>query len=399
MMLPDHDLHIHADFAGAPENFEHASGRRQPAFGITRDFNIHDGAVELRQAHAAARRRAPRPSRASFWRKSRRQFFARRNQHFVQNARVVWQHVISVRAVAEKSRRSSDAARSTTSHDAAFGATVRAAPLDAREHVIAMHRVAQIVAADEQISFHARDRLIRHHETVTIAMRHESAGNQIRVARHVSMDIASDRWCRRLRIRSALGALLRPRSACVDRVAGAAARPTFPVSSPASRISPAVISSISPRLFELLDHARQKAPAVVLQSHAVRDLRGCFAAAIASPDARAPASGVDFAAVRSRSGCVFWRFIGIHIGPLQANGLRTRVGKIRSNIQRDRALSWRGSCDSCAIGQLLLVNQWSIRMPILPSGSRSSAGAYSPSSSRRHQSPVSRFVFMSVNQY
>ena len=36
---------------------------------------------------------------------------------------------------------------------------------------------------------------------------------------------------------------------------------------------------------------------------------------------------------------------------------------------------------------------------ILPSGSRSSSGAYKPSSSRFHHIPVSRFVFMLVNQY
>ena len=77
----------------------------------------------------------------------------------MRNARVVGQHVIAVRAVAEKADDGRVFALDDL-HDAAFGAAVGAAPLDAREHVIAMHRVAQIVAADEEIAIHARNRLV-----------------------------------------------------------------------------------------------------------------------------------------------------------------------------------------------------------------------------------------------
>ena len=92
---------------------------------------------------------------------------------------------------------------------------------------------------------------------------------------------------------------------------------------------------------------------------------------------------------------VNWRFMaGCHTVHAQANGICARVAKLAFAARRRRSFSSAGMSRLVAarVGQIQ-------RRTILPSGSRSSAGAYSPSSSRRHQLPVSRFVFMSVNQY
>ena len=53
MMLADQDLDVHAEFAGAPENLDHASGRAPPRRGKARHFHVDDGAIEFRQTHAA----------------------------------------------------------------------------------------------------------------------------------------------------------------------------------------------------------------------------------------------------------------------------------------------------------------------------------------------------------
>jgi hypothetical protein len=180
-MLPDHDLDVHADFARTSKNFQHATDGPDAAFWIARDFSVHNGAIEFREAHAAAHSSA-RCSRAEFLAKIGRKFFARRNQHFVRDARVIGQNVIPVRAVAEKSDE-----RGMLPHDdfydAAFCATVSAAALDARKHAIAMHGIGQVIAADEEIPIHARNRLIRYNKAVAIAMRNEAAGNQSAFAR------------------------------------------------------------------------------------------------------------------------------------------------------------------------------------------------------------------------
>ena len=104
MMLADHDFDVDADFARTPENFDHASRRRQPALRKPRDFDIHNGAIQFRQSHPAVRSPGVVAGvGAKFFAQIGRQFFARRNEHFVQDARVVRQHDVAVRAVAEKS--------------------------------------------------------------------------------------------------------------------------------------------------------------------------------------------------------------------------------------------------------------------------------------------------------
>ena len=97
MMLANQDLDVHAEIARAPENFDHASRRRHAAARKARHLHVDDGAVEFRQPHAALRL-----MQAQLALQFRRQFVARRDNDFLQQARFVRRDRISARSVAEK---------------------------------------------------------------------------------------------------------------------------------------------------------------------------------------------------------------------------------------------------------------------------------------------------------
>ena len=48
-------------------------------------------------------------------------------------------------------------------------------------HAAGIHYIRAGIAPDEKVAFHARNRLIWHQETVSVAVRHHSSGNQIRI--------------------------------------------------------------------------------------------------------------------------------------------------------------------------------------------------------------------------
>src|ERR1700735_1057982 len=135
-MLANYDFDVHADLAGAAENFQDASDGPGAPLGITLDFDVHDGAIEFGKAHAAACGRL----RPQFLAQSRGQLVTRRNQHFVQDARVVRENDVSLRALAEEADQRGMLALDNLYH-AAFGAAVRAAALDTAENAVAVHRV------------------------------------------------------------------------------------------------------------------------------------------------------------------------------------------------------------------------------------------------------------------
>ena len=58
----------------------------------------------------------------------------------------------------------------------------RAAPLDARDHAVAVHRVAQLIRRNKEVAFDVAPRRFGHDETVTVAVRNQSAGQQIGIA-------------------------------------------------------------------------------------------------------------------------------------------------------------------------------------------------------------------------
>src|ERR1700735_1913004 len=179
-MFANNDFDVYPDFARAAENFQNASDGRETTFGITPDFDVNDCAIEFGKANAAAGERRVFGNRAQFLAQSRGQLVARRNQDFVQDARVVREDNVSLRAVAEESDQRGMLAFDNLDH-AAFGAAVRAATFHTAENGIAVQRVTEIVASNEQIAVNSADRRIRDEKGVAFAMRDNSAGDQIRI--------------------------------------------------------------------------------------------------------------------------------------------------------------------------------------------------------------------------
>ncbi len=122
---------------GAAEDFDDASGGRETTFGKADDFDVNDSAIEFSEARTTSR--GPARSRQLFAQLGS-QLVARRNQHFVLQARVVGEHVIAVGAVAEKSNDGRVFALDDLYH-AALGATVGAAASDACQDAVAVHGV------------------------------------------------------------------------------------------------------------------------------------------------------------------------------------------------------------------------------------------------------------------
>src|ERR1700691_4755327 len=176
MMLANDDFDVHADFGGAAENFQDATDGSETTFRIAPNFDVYDCAVQLGKTHAAAGERF----RPQFLAQSRGQFVARRNQDFMQDARVVGKDDVALRAVAKEADHRGMLALENL-HHAAFGAAVRATALDAAENAVAIHRVPEIVATNEKITVDSADRRIGYEEGVAFAMGDDSAGNQIRI--------------------------------------------------------------------------------------------------------------------------------------------------------------------------------------------------------------------------
>ena len=256
MMLADDDLDVDADFARTAENFDHASCRCESASRIARDFDVDDRSVKLRQANTTHRSR-PFGTVSKLLPQFGSQLFAWRNRNFMRNARVVGQNDVAVRSVAEQADDRHMFALDDL-HDAAFRSAVGAPPLDARQDVIAVHRVAQIVAANEQVAVHARDWMVGDEKAVPIAVRDDAAGDQIRIAR-TSVLRGSGRF--RFRWRAGL------RCAFASATRGLAG--WFLLRQ--AEASAVDFLDIAAAL-QLLDNPREVAPPGVLQIHAVRDL-------------------------------------------------------------------------------------------------------------------------------
>ncbi len=258
VMLADDDFHIHADFAGTPQNFGHAAHGCETSLRVALDFHVHHRSVEFRKPQAADVGKSLARLSAQFFVQFGSQLVARRNRDFVQDARVVRQHGVAMRSVAEKSHDGGMRVFHNL-HHAALGSPVGAAAFDARQHAIAMHGIAQIVATDEEVSLHARNRRIGHQKGVAIAMRNDAPGDEIRIARTF--------W-RGRGFGSFRGSRGRPFSGLFGGFARRARRQL------GSRQK--VFSSVSffhfSGFFQFLDHARKVAPPAMPQPHAVGDL-------------------------------------------------------------------------------------------------------------------------------
>jgi hypothetical protein len=106
----------------------------------------------------------------------------------MQDARVVGEDDVALRAIAKEADERGMLALDNLD-DATFRATIRAAAFDAAEDAIAVHGVAQVVASNEKVAVDSPDGRIGDEKAVTLAVRNNSAGNEIGV-------VAAFRWRR-----------------------------------------------------------------------------------------------------------------------------------------------------------------------------------------------------------
>jgi hypothetical protein len=179
MMFANDDFDVHADFAGAAENFGDPPGRGDAAFRKARELDVYDGTVKLGKTQAAIWRGFFSSCDAQFLAQFGRQLLARGNRHFVEDARVVRQHVITLGTVSKQADDRGMFALDDLD-DAAFGATVGAAALDACQDAIAVHGVVESIAADEEIAIDFWNRLIGDKKAIAVSVRDDSSGDEIR---------------------------------------------------------------------------------------------------------------------------------------------------------------------------------------------------------------------------
>src|SRR5487761_890000 len=195
MMFADDDLNIHAHFARTAENFDYAPRGSDAAARIARHLDVHDRAIKFGEPETLGSARKLAVFLLELLLQFGGQLSARRNNDFMGEARFVGQHDVAMRAVAEEANnRGMGALRDF--FDAAFEASIGMAPHEARFHAIAMHRVAHAVRVNEQVAVHSFYRPVGDNEAVAVAMRHQSASDQIWILFHSARSFATTRFGR-----------------------------------------------------------------------------------------------------------------------------------------------------------------------------------------------------------
>jgi len=177
MMFANDDFGIHTEIAGTAKDFDDASGGRSAGARIAEEFDVDDGAVELRDVREALVARGVLGGRKKLFAESGREFFAGYKLDVMLDARVKRRNDTAARGVVELAddggMRAADDA-----HNTAFGAAgagVAAESVDLGDDVIAVHGVFDGVARNENVAIHIGKSDIRNDETVAILMENEAA--------------------------------------------------------------------------------------------------------------------------------------------------------------------------------------------------------------------------------
>jgi len=178
MVLADDDFGVHAEIAGAAQDFDDAADGRGALASVADEFGVDDGAIEFRNV-----REAETLAGALFFAgeqlfaESGRKFFAGRQFDFVLDAGIVGNDNAAARSVTEEAddgrMRAGDDAE-----DAAFGAASAGGTAETGnfgDDVIAMHGVFDEVAGDEKVAVEIRDGDVRDDETVAVLVENEAA--------------------------------------------------------------------------------------------------------------------------------------------------------------------------------------------------------------------------------
>ena len=178
VVLADDDFGVHAEIAGAAEDFNHAADGRGAFASIADKFGVDDGAIEFRNVREArALARAIFFAGEQLFAESGRKFFTGSQLDFVLDAGIVRDDDAAARGVPEEADDGWMRARDDAEY-AAFGAAgsgdaAKAGNLS--DDVVAVHGVFDEIAGDEEVAVEIGNGNVGNDEAVTVLMEDEAS--------------------------------------------------------------------------------------------------------------------------------------------------------------------------------------------------------------------------------
>jgi len=178
VVLADDDFGVHAEIAGAAEDFDHAADGRGAFASIADKFGVDDGAIEFRNVREArALARAIFFAGEQLFAESGRKFFTGSQLDFVLDAGIVRDDDAAARGVPEEADDGWMRARDDAEY-AAFGAAgsgdaAKAGNLG--DDVVAVHGVFDEIAGDEEVAVEIGNGNVGNDEAVAVLMEDEAS--------------------------------------------------------------------------------------------------------------------------------------------------------------------------------------------------------------------------------
>lgn len=178
MVLSDDDFGVHAEIAGATQDFDDAAYGSGTLTSVADEFGVDDGAIKFRNVgEAEALARALFFTGEKLFAESGRKFFAGGQFDFMLNAGIVGDDDAAAGGVAEETDDGGMRARDDA-EDAAFGAAGSGGSAEAGDFgddVVAVHGVLDEVARDEKVAVEIGNGDIGNDEAVTVLVENEAA--------------------------------------------------------------------------------------------------------------------------------------------------------------------------------------------------------------------------------
>ena len=178
MMLANDDLGVHAEIAGAAEDFDDAADGRGSVASVADEFGVDYGAIELGNVgEAGALAGAFFLTGEQLFAEGGREFVASGKLDFVLDAGIVGDDDAAAGGIAEEADDGRVCARNDA-EDAAFSAACSGSAAEAGnfcDDVVAVHGVFDEIAGDEEIAVEIGNGDVGNDEPVAVLMKDEAA--------------------------------------------------------------------------------------------------------------------------------------------------------------------------------------------------------------------------------
>ena len=173
VVLADHDLHIHTEFIGGAQHFDHASGRAIAVVAVIQNVHVDNQAIQIGRAGDDTFFHA----NPVYCRMRGRNGHVGGDRNPVLHALVVGNHE---QALPCDAKFANDAGMGALQNlpDCAFGLAIGPGPRHVPDGAVAVHQAARAVAGNEDVALNARNRVIGNQKAVAIAVNAETPGNE-----------------------------------------------------------------------------------------------------------------------------------------------------------------------------------------------------------------------------